>query len=107
MLSLEIVHIQEVFDPDPFPRCCLEFLGFLCGKLLGSCIAFRYCAFDRFSLLYLLVHTHWSILPCKSNKYISGIGLIMGHLTGNYDNKVDKQKDSLIHGDVKDAENQV
>ena len=51
--------------------------------------------------------THWSILACQSNIYISGIGLIMGHLTGNYDNKVDKQKDSLIHGDVKDAENQV
>jgi hypothetical protein len=31
----------------------------------------------------------------------------MGHLKVNYDNKVDKQKDSLIHGDVKDAENQV
>jgi hypothetical protein len=30
----------------------------------------------------------------------------MGHLTGNYDNKVDKQKDSLIHGDAKDAANQ-
>ena len=57
MLSLEIVHIQEVFDPDPFPRCCLEFLGFLCRNLLGSCIAFRFCAFERFSLLYLLVNT--------------------------------------------------
>ena len=85
MLSLEIVRIQEVFDPDPFPRCCLEFLGFLCGKILGRCIAFGYCAFERFSLLYLLVHTLWSILPWESNKYISGIGLIMGHLTDNYD----------------------
>ena len=28
----------------------------------------------------------------------------MGHLTGNYDNKVYEQKGSLIQGDVKDAE---
>ena len=28
----------------------------------------------------------------------------MGHLKGNYDNKVEKQKVCLIHGDVKDAE---
>ena len=107
MLSLEIVRVQEDFDPDPFPRCCLEFLGFLCGKILGRCIAFGYCAFEIFSLLYLLVHTLWSISPWESNKYISGIGLIMGHLTENYDNKVYKQKGSLIQGDVKDAENQV
>ena len=31
----------------------------------------------------------------------------MGHLKGHYDNKVEKQKVCLIHGDVKDAENQV
>jgi hypothetical protein len=88
MLSLEVVRIQEVFDPDPFPRCCLEFLGFLCGKILGRNIAFGYCAFERFSLLYLLVHTHWSILPLESNKYISSIGLRMGHLADNYDKDI-------------------
>ena len=57
MLSLENVRIQEVFDPDPFPYWCLEFLGFLCGKILGMCFAFGYCAFEGFSLLYLLLHT--------------------------------------------------
>ena len=58
MSSLEIVRVQKVFHPDPFPWCCLEFLGFLCGKILGSCIAFRSCAFERFALLYLSAHTH-------------------------------------------------
>ena len=41
-------------------------------------------------------------MPWESNKYISGIGLIIGHLTDQL-----RQKCSHIYGDVKDAENQV
>jgi hypothetical protein len=57
-LSLENVSIQEGCHPDPFPYWCLEFLGFHCGKILGMCIAFPYCAFERvFFTLSVISHT--------------------------------------------------
>ena len=61
MLSLEIVRIQEGCHPDPFPSWCLEFLGFPFGKILGRCIAFGYCAFERF-VISQSVTTHTQTL---------------------------------------------
>ena len=59
MSSLEIVRIQEGFHPELFPCWCLEFLGFLCGKILGRCIGFGYCAFERFVISQsATTHTH-------------------------------------------------
>ena len=86
MLSLEIVRIQEGCYPDPFPSCCLEFLGFLCGKILGSCIAFRSCAFERFALLNLSAHnTHTQANTVRVTNISKDLVLKKGNFTDNSD----------------------